>query len=162
MAITKEKKKEIIIGLENLLSQSKSVVFLSFNKLLVKDASEIRRALKKEGVGYLVAKKSLFKKVLEGLKIEGDQPELKGELAVSFGEDLIAPARSVYDFQKKLGEKISIVGGIFDGVYKSQSEMLSIATIPSLQTLRGMFVNVVNSPIQRLAIALGEIAKSKS
>lgn len=162
MAITKEKKKEIMTGLDKILSKSKSVVFVQFHKLLVKDASIIRRSLKDENVGYVVAKKSLFKKVLEGAKIKGSTPTLEGELAISYGEDLITPARSIYDFQKKLDGKVSIIGGIFDGEYKSQEEMLSIASIPSLDVLRGMFVNVINSPIQRFAIALGAIAEKKN
>lgn len=44
----------------------------------------------------------------------------------------------------------------------SQAEMEEIATIPPLDVLRGKFVNIINSPIQRTAIALGEIAKSRS
>jgi len=162
MAITKEKKKEIMTGLEKILSKSKSIVFVQFHKLLVKDASIIRRSLKSENVGYVVAKKSLFKKVLEGTKTKGSIPAMEGELALTYGEDLIAPARSIYDFQKKLDGKVSILGGIFDGEYKSQEEMLSIASIPSLDVLRGMFVNVINSPIQRFTIALGQIAEKRN
>jgi ribosomal protein L10 len=93
-----------------------------------------------------------------------------GELAIAYlsaeasakDGDPIAPARNVYSFQKKLDGKVSIIGGIFDGEYKDQSAMMSIALIPSLDTLRGMFVNVINSPIQRLAIALGQIAEKKN
>ncbi|OHB08521.1 MAG: 50S ribosomal protein L10 [Candidatus Zambryskibacteria bacterium RIFCSPLOWO2_02_FULL_38_13] len=162
MAITKEKKKEIIAGLEKAITKSKTVVFVNFNKLLVKDASIIRRSLKSENVGYVVAKKSLFRKVLDGVKIKGNAPDMKGELALAYGEDLIAPARSIYDFQKKLEGKVSIIGGIFDGEFKSQAEMMSIASIPSLNVLRGMFVNIINSPIQRLAIALNQIVEKKS
>jgi len=161
MAITKEKKKEIIAGLEKVLAKSKSVVFVQFNKLLVKDVSVIRRSLKSEDVGYVVAKKSLFKRVLNSAGIKGELPALDGELAVVYGQDVIAPARSIYNFQKKLDGKVSIVGGIFDGEYKSQKDMLSIASIPTLQVLRGMFVNVINSPIQRFAIAMGQIAEKK-
>jgi large subunit ribosomal protein L10 len=162
MAITKEKKKEIVSNLEKVISKSKSVVFVNFHKLLVKDASIIRRTLKDESVGYTVAKKSLLKKVLESAGIKGEIPALNGELAVTYGEDMLAPARSIYEFQKKLDGKVSIMGGIFDGEYKSQSEMQSIASIPSLQVLRGMFVNVINSPIQRFAVVLGEITKLKN
>ena len=161
MAINKEKKKEIIAGLEKTIAKSKSVVFVQFNKLLVKDASVIRRSLKNENVGYVVARKSLFKRVLSAVSIKGNAPELKGELALAYGEDLIAPARSIYDFQKKLDGKVSIIGGIFDGEYKSQAEMLSIASIPSLQVLRGMFVNIINSPVQRFVVALGQIVERK-
>jgi large subunit ribosomal protein L10 len=162
MAITKDKKKEIMTGLEKAIAKSKTVVFVNFHKLLVKDASAIRRSLKSENVSYVVAKKSLFKKVLDGVKIKGTAPDIKGELALTYGEDLIAPARSIYDFQKKLDGKVSIIGGIFDGEFKSQAEMMSIASIPSLNVLRGMFVNIINSPIQRLAIALNQIAEKKN
>jgi large subunit ribosomal protein L10 len=161
MAITKEKKKEIIAGLEKTIAKSKSIVFVQFHKLLVKDASSVRRSLKSEDVGFLVAKKSLFKRVLSSAGIKGDVPTLSGELALAYGEDLITPARSIYEFQKKLDGKVSILGGIFDGEYKSQADMLGIASIPSLDVLRGMFVNVINSPIQRFAIALNAIAERK-
>jgi len=161
MAIKKEKKKEIISSLEKVIKDSKSVVFVNFHKLLVKDASLIRRALKSENVGYVVAKKTLFKKALGGSEVKGSMPALEGELAVVYGEDLLAPARSIYDFQKKLEGKISIVGGIFEGEYKSQAQMLSIASIPSVQVLRGMFVNIINSPVQRFVIGLGQIAERK-
>jgi len=171
MAITKEKKKEIVSDLEKAVSKSKSVVFVNFHKLLVKDVSAIRRSLKSENVGYVVAKKSLFKRVLDGMKIKGDRPELNGELALAYlsgeasaksdGEDLIAPARNIYGFQKKLEGKVSILGGIFDGEFKSQAEMMEIASIPPLDVLRGMFVNIINSPIQRFAVALNQIAEKK-
>ncbi len=162
MAITKEKKKEIVSLLKKAIDDSKSVVFVNFKGLLVKDASDLRRSLKKDGVAYSVTKKTLFKKVLGESDIKGDAPEVSGELALAWGEDLIAPAKGIYEFQKKLDGKVSIVGGIFDGEFKNKEEMLSIATIPSMQVLRGMFVNIINSPIQRFAVALNQIAEKKS
>ena len=177
MAITKEKKKEIVANLEDIIKKSKSAVFVNFHKLLVKEADNVRKSLRNENVGYVVAKKTLVKKVLDNADIKGERPVLEGEFALAFGEDLIAqgkgkskqegedliaPARSIYGFQKELGGKVSIIGGIFDGEYKSQKDMLSIATIPSLDVLRGMFVNIINSPIQRFAIALNAIAEKKN
>lgn len=162
MAIKKEKKKEIVASLDNIAKNNKSLVFVNFHKLLVKDSSAVRKALKQEGVGYTVAKKSLFKRVLTGLNFKGEIPSLEGEVALVYGEDLLAPARSIYDFQKKLDGKVKIKGGVFDGEYKSEAEMLSIASIPPLQTLRGMFVNIINSPIQRFVVALGQVAEKKN
>jgi large subunit ribosomal protein L10 len=161
MLNTREKKKGIIANLAKAVESSKSVVFVNFHKLLVKDASLIRKSLKKEEVNYVVAKKTLFKKSLDGVSIKGEMPKLEGELALAFGDDLLAPARSVYEFQRKLDGKVKIIGGIFDGEYKSEAEMLSMATIPPLQVLRGMFVNIINSPVQRFVIALSKIAEKK-
>lgn len=162
MAITKAKKGEIVDKLSNALKTAQSVVFVNFHGLKVSDESTMRRTLKNDGVSYSVAKKTLTKRVLDGENYEGAQPELTGELALAWGEDLIAPARGVYSFQKKFPEGVKILGGVFEGRYMSKAEMEGIATIPPVDTLRGMFVNIVNSPIQRVAIALNEIAKTKS
>lgn len=162
MAIKKEKKAEILSGFQKMLGDSKSVVFVNFNKLMMKDSAVIRRSLKGENVSFVVTKKSLVRKALDGATIKGDRPELDGQLSVAYGEDLLAPARSIYEFQKKLDGKVNIVGGVFDGEYKSKEEMVSIAMIPGENVLRGMFVNIINSPIQRFVIALGQIAEKKS
>lgn len=161
MPITKNKKVEIVKGLEKSLADAKSVVFVNFHGLTVLDASSMRRSLRKEGVGYTVAKKSLIKRALGSSSIKGDMPALEGEVSIAYSDDLIAPARGIYEFQKKLDGKVSIIGGVFEGEYKSKGEMMDIALIPSLDTLRGMFVNIINSPIQRMVIALNQIAEKK-
>ncbi len=162
MALTKQKKGEILKKLEDIAQKAKTLVFVNFKGLTVADQQSLRRSLKEEAVSYTVAKKTLIKKALSGLKTEGNQPELEGELAIAYGEDLVAPARGVFGFQKKLPEQIKILGGIFDGKYMSKLEIEGIASIPDMQTLRGMFVNIINSPIQRVAIALNEVAKNKN
>ncbi len=161
MAITRAKKGEVLEKLEKALKTAKSMVFVNFKGLTVGNTTLMRRALKGESVSYSVAKKSLTERALEGGKIEGERPALEGELALAWGEDLVAPAREVYAFVKKFPENLKILGGIFDGKYMSKEEILSVAQIPSLLVLRGKFVNIINSPIQRFAIALAEVAKKK-
>ena len=161
MAITKAKKGEIIEKLTDAFKKAKSLVFVNFRGLTVGHTTELRRALKSERVGYSVTKKTLTKRVLEEARYEGEQPTLEGELALAWGEDLLAPSREVYSFVKKFPENLKILGGVFEGRYMNKEEILSIAQIPSLDVLRGKFVNIINSPIQRLAIALNEIAKKK-
>ena len=162
MALTKEKKGEILNKLKDIFSNAESAVFVKFRGLPVADTSEMRNALREEGVGYFVAKKTLIKRTLAEAGIEGDLPELEGEIAVAYSTDLTAPARGVFEFAKKFKENLAIVGGIFEGRYMNEVEMTEIASIPPLQTLYGMFVNIINSPIQRCAIALDQIAQSKA
>jgi large subunit ribosomal protein L10 len=163
MAITKQKKVELVAGMAERLKGAKSIVFVNFKALPVSETKMLRRKLSADKVGYFVTKKTLAKRVLGDLKAKGDMPELPGELAIAYGDDLLAPARETYAFQTMSRDKgsIAIMGGIFDGEYKTKEEMMAIATIPPLQVLRGMFVNLINSPIQRFAIAMGEIANSK-
>ena len=54
------------------------------------------------------------------------------------------------------------MGGVFEGVFADAEKMTAIATIPPLPVLRGMFVNVINSPIQGLVIALNKISEQKA
>ena len=161
MAITRVKKGEVVDKLSKAFKKAASVVFVNFKGLTVGHTTEMRRALKNEGVSYSVAKKSLTKRALEDAKLEGEMPELPGELSLAWADDLIAPARGIYAFMKKFPENLKILGGIFDGRYMTKEEIMGIAQIPPIEVLRGKFVNIINSPIQRFAIALNELAKKK-
>lgn len=162
MAITKAKKQDIVAKAADALKDAVSVVFVGFNKINVADTTAMRKALKAEGVGYYVAKKTLMKRALENAGYEGTIPELPGEVALvwSMG-DATSAARGIHEHGKKF-EGLKILGGVFEGKYLDAAGMKAIATIPPVPVLRGMFVNVINSPIQRAAIALGQIAAKKA
>jgi len=161
MAVTKQKKTEVLGKVEEALKGANSVVFVHTKGLPVKETQEMRRKLRESGVGYYVAKKSLLRRALDAKKYEGTQPELLGELSVAWGEDLVAPAREVQGFVKSTKDKVSIVGGVFEGRYMSAAEMIDIASIPSLHTLHAQFVMLINSPIQQFVMALDQIAQKK-
>lgn len=161
MPISKGKKKEIIEKVSTLLKDAKTVVFFNFKGFNVKNTIEMRRKLRESKVSYLVAKRTLAKRAFDEAKITGEMPKIVGETAMAFSADLTAPAREVYDFQKKFKDNLSIVGGIFDGKYVTKEEMMAIALIPSRQTLYAQFVNVINSPVQGLVMALDAVAKKK-
>ena len=164
MAITKQKKSEILTKLDSALKSVTSGVFVSFKGLTVSEVNNLRAELKKESVTYTVVKKTLLKRALLNKNISGDQPELPGEVAFAFlteGDDSTAPARALQVFVKKFKEKLAFLGGFIEGKYLSMDETKSVAAIPGVQALRGMFVNVINSPIQRFAIAMSEVVKIK-
>jgi large subunit ribosomal protein L10 len=161
VAITKEKKQTILAKLGDIKSTSESIVFVNFNAMGGNDTVDMRSKLRAEGVGYFVAKKTLIKRAFDGA-FEGEMPALDGEIAVAYSTDAIAPAQNIKEFAGKFKDQINIVGGVFQGVYKDQAEMTEIASIPPLPVLRGMFVNVINSPIQGLVLGLNAIADKKS
>lgn len=161
MAINKEKKQEIISSVKNILADSKSVVFVNFHKLPVSESTTIRKELRSKDVNFTVAKKTLTKRALNEASLTGEMPQLDGELALVYSADLLAPAREIFDFQKKLDGRVSILGGIFNGMYKNKAEMEVIASIPSQKTLYAQFLNVINSPIQGFVVALNAIADKK-
>jgi large subunit ribosomal protein L10 len=122
----------------------------------------MRRSLRNAGVEFKVAKKTYTRIALNNSKVGGELPSVEGELAVAYSADDTAAAREIYSFQKKLDGAVSIQGGIFHNEIVNREQMIEIAQIPSLLELRGMFVNLINSPIQRLAIVLDQVAQTKS
>lgn len=165
MAITRAKKESLLKSMQDALASTTSGVFVGFKGLTIPEVNELRAGLKKEGVKYTVVKKTLLKKALTEKGYTGDMPELPGEIAIAYlkdGVDITAPARSVQAFMKKLAGKIAFLGGVLEGAFLSEAETKNIATIPGGDMLKGMFVNVINSPIQRFAIALSEVGKTKT
>ncbi len=163
MAKTKEQKAEILEKLTGIFKDSASTVFVHFKGLGVSDETKMRHTLEEDGVNYFVAKKTLMRKAAEVAGISGDVPELEGEIAVAYGkDDPTAPARGIHTFVQQYEGSLAIAGGIYEGGMMAAATMQEIATIPPLDVLRGMFANVINSPIQGLAVALGQVAEKKA
>lgn len=163
MAKTLDQKKEIVAKIEGSLKNAASAVFVHFSKITVAEESQMRRALRAESVGYTVAKKTLIRRALTSLGHKHDDIQMDGEVAVAYGgNDETAVARLVHEFGKKFTDKLTILGGIFEGKIVGKEAMVQIATIPPMQTLRAMFAQVINSPRQRFAVVLSEVAKKKA
>ncbi|MAZ40496.1 50S ribosomal protein L10 [bacterium] len=172
MALTKDKKKQITQELEEGVKSAPSVVFVNFHGLTVEETKELRTKLREENANYKVAKKTLIKRALEKVGVEGEQPALDGEIALSWGDDPVVPGKIIHDFQKGHKENISILGGILEARYISKDEATALAQIPSREVLYGQLVSVLAGPMRGLAgvlnntvaslpRVLGEVAKTK-
>jgi large subunit ribosomal protein L10 len=165
MAITRQKKESIVAKVSDITKSAKTLVFAGFKGLTVAEQNEMRKALRAVEVGYTVAKKSLLRRALDAAKYEGTAPQLDGEIALGYnlagqsGQDELAPARELAIFVKKFGEHLSFVGGVFGGKYVGKDEIVSIAAIPGMETLRAQFVQLINSPLQRFAVVLNAKAE---
>ncbi|MEK7628598.1 MAG: 50S ribosomal protein L10 [Patescibacteria group bacterium] len=166
MAKTKIQKKAILERLVGAFKGGNPSVFVHFRGVSVADETAMRRSLRDMGIAYFVAKKTLIIKALNESGLKGSVPELGGEVAVAYatgGTDTTAPARELHVFMKKFGaERFSILGGIFEEKIQGKEQILEVATIPTMTVLRGMFANVINSPIQRFVVALDQIAQKKA
>lgn len=163
MAISKDKKREIIEKLTDAFKEASAITFVGFTKLTVADSSKMRTELAQAGVRFFVAKKTLIRKAIETRGYAGTLSELPGEVAVAWTTtDVTAPARGVHEYGKKLKGALTLLGGVFENAFVDAPQMVAIATIPPMPVLRGMFVNVINSPIQGLVVALDKIREKKA
>jgi large subunit ribosomal protein L10 len=160
MALLKSKKEEIVKDLKKAVDDSSSVVFINFHGIKVADETVLRKNLRDQGVGYKVARKTLLKRAVEK-SAEGTLPELGGEVAVAYSKDSTAPAREVYNFEKSHKGVLSILGGIFEGKFVDGVYMTEIAIIPSREVLLSKIAFLLKSPMQKLVIAISEVANKK-
>lgn len=156
--LLKSKKEEMIKDLEGVIKGSESMVFVNFHGLKVSDETKLRSSLRAEGVNYKVSRKTLLARALKG-KATGEIPELAGEVAIAYSNDAISSPREVYNFQKTHKGMLNILGGIFDGKFVNSAYMMELATIPSREVLLSKIAFLLKSPMQRLALAVNEVAK---
>lgn len=161
MAISRQKKEDIVARLEQVRAEAATIVFIRFNGLTVAESNAMRRELQAAGVEFFVVKKTLLKRVFAEA-FTGEYPDMEGEIAVAYSTDQIAPAQNMKNFTKQYKDRVTMVAGVFEGAFQDQTQIEEIASIPSMLELRGMFVNVINSPIQGFATVLDRIAEQKS
>ncbi len=160
MAITKQKKAEIIEKITDVVKNAASVVFVKFDKLSVARVNELRRNFREKGIRYLVVKKTLLKRVLGETERDGAVPNLSGEVALAYGDDLIEPAKGVAFFEKKFEGAVRALGGIFEKQYITKEEVVALAKIPSREILLGQLAVVLNAPIQNTVGVLHNTMRS--
>ena len=154
MPLTKQKKESIVKDIEEKLAKQKSIVFMDFKGINVKDLTEVRNKLKSEGSEMKIAKKSLLGIALKNKKIEVDVKKLAGEVALVFGyEDEIAPSKIIYQFTKT-NKKAKFVGGMVGTNFYGPEEMIKLAQLPGKEQLLGMLLGTINAPISGFVSAL--------
>ena len=163
MAISRTKKEAVIGRLKDIFDTARTVVFVQFDQVTSEEANALRGACADEQVGYLVAKKTLIRKAFADSSFAGVLPDMEGEVALAYGDDMLAPARVMGEQSKTLGEeRLTIVGGVFEKELVPQEKMQSIAAIPPLETLYAQFLMVIRAPVQGFASVLGQIADTKA
>ncbi len=162
MAVTKEQKAEILVGLVTKFKEAKSIGFAATNGLTVGEFGELRDNLREVDASYTLAKKTLIKKALkDAIGIDIELSMLEGQIGVvCSNEDPVAGLSKVNDLVKKTKEeKITWAASIFEGELKEMEETKIIAAMPSKETLLGRLVGSMQSPLSALARFLDAAAK---
>ena len=148
MPKTKEQKKKIIEDLTDKLKKFKSLVFVDFKGLTVKDASDIKKLCKKQNVDYVVVKKTLIKLALAKAGIKDiDVKQLAGNIALVIGfEDEVAPAKIVGKFARD-HESLKMLGGIMESKFIDLNQVVALSKIPSKVELLAKLVGSINAPV---------------
>ena len=157
--LTRAQKEEAVATLNEKLSRATSVVVADYRGLAVPEVEELRSKLREATEGeteYQVAKNSLLKLAANGSSSEVLTEHFVGPtaVAISFG-DPVSAAKVLVDYAKA-HEAFEIKGAMLEGKALDNAEFAKLATLPSLQELRGKLVGLIQAPAGKIARLLGE------
>ena len=157
MALTKDKKNEVVSEVSELLANSKLTVVAAYQGTTVKAIQGLRKEAKGTGTKVSVIKNRLVIKAIENTEnLKGvDTSALKGQLLYAFNAtDEVAPASSLADFAKT-NPSIQFVGAITaDGKFITPDEVKALAALPSKNDLIAQVVATLFSPVHDVTNAL--------
>lgn len=150
MALSKNKKAEVVEDVGGLLRESKLTVLIKYPGTSVKSMQTLRLQAKQNGTTVKVIKNRLVKKALADIDNfkDIDTNILSGQLMYAFNaQDEIAPAQVLAAFAKS-EPQIEFVGAINgDGQLLSADDVKALASLPTKDQLRAQLVGTIGAPL---------------
>lgn len=154
-------KEQEVEELASKIKDAKLVLLTDYRGINVTDVTNLRADLRKVNSEYKVIKNNITRRALEKCGIEGLNDALEGPTAVVIGkEDYLEPAKAIYEFTKN-NDFYKIKGGIIEGKVMSVDEIITLAKLPSRETLLGMLAGALLGNISKLAVALDQVRVQK-
>ena len=155
------KKKEEVSKLAAKIKDAKLVLLTDYRGINVEDVTTLRADLRKSNTEYTVIKNNITKRALAEAGIEGLEDKLVGPTAVIMSnEDYLEPSKTIYEFTKN-NEYYKIKGGVIEGKVMTAEEIITLAKLPSKETLLSMLAGALLANIQKFAVAIDQVRIQK-
>jgi large subunit ribosomal protein L10 len=148
--VDRSQKEELVASLHQTFSEMNLVVVTQQSGMTVAEASDLRRKMLEAGASYKVTKNRLTRLALEGTKYEALKELFTGPTAIAVSDDPVAAAKVCVEFAKA-NEKLTIVGGAMGETTLDPDAIKALATLPSLDELRGKLIGVLQAPATKVA-----------
>tara|TARA_Y100000741_G_scaffold238056_1_gene182220 strand:- start:378 stop:890 length:513 start_codon:yes stop_codon:yes gene_type:complete len=155
--VNRSEKKEFVQKLKDEIDSSSSVIVAHYSGLTVEESEQLRAEMRSNGAKFKVTKNRLTKLALEQTQFKDIADLFTGPTAIAFSDDPVAPAKVAVSFEKKL-EKFKIIGGGYDGEKIDLEKINFLATLPSIDELRGKIIGLISAPAQNIALIVKEPA----
>ena len=146
----RSQKAEAVAQLNDVFKEVGVVVVTRNLGMTVDQSTELRTKMREAGASYKVAKNRLAKLALKDTDYVGIDEFLTGPTALAWSEDPVAAAKAAVDFAKS-NDKLEIVGGSMGTQVLDEAGVKALASMPSLDELRGKIVGLVNAPATKVA-----------
>jgi large subunit ribosomal protein L10 len=156
LAITKEKKHEIVAQYSDWLKQSKAIILTEYLGMTMKDVDQLRVQVREAGGEFHIVKNTLMKRVLDEADMEMVDEDFINTTAIGFAfEDTPALAKAMTDYAKVSG-LLKIKAGYLEKNRLTAGEVLSLANLPPLPTMRATLLSTLLAPATQLVRTLAE------
>lgn len=154
-------KKEEVKKLAEQMKEAKLILLVDYRGINVTDVTELRTDLRKVNSKYAVIKNNITRRALAECGLEGLDEQLEGPTAVIMSdEDYLEPSKIIYNFSKN-NDYYKIKGGVIEGKVMSAEEIITLAKLPSRETLLSMLAGALLGNISKVAVALDQIRIQK-
>jgi len=155
--VKRSEKKEFVQKLKEEIDTSSSVIVTHYSGLTVDESDQLRSEMRNNGAKFKVTKNRLTKLALKQTQFKDLADLFIGPTAIAYSDDPVAPAKVAASFEKKL-EKFKIIGGSYDGEMIDIEKINFLATLPSMDELRGKILGLISAPAQKIASIVKEPA----
>ena len=146
----KAKKAEVVEDLNGVFAKAGSVVVAHYSGMTVAQMADLRSRMRANGASFRVAKNRLAVRALKGTPIEGIAHLFKGPTGIAVSDDPIAASKVAVAYAKD-NEKLVILGGAVGATALDANGVKALATLPSLDELRGKIVGLLVAPATKIA-----------
>jgi len=154
LAITKERKDELVGEYRELLQQSSAIFLTQYGGLSVKELEALRLKIGDVNGRINVTKNTLLRIALEQANRVPPVELLNGQVATSFALGEAPALAKVLVDQAKANDKLKIVGGMLGNRALTPAEVEALATLPSLDQLRAQIMGLISAPAQGIVSAV--------
>jgi len=160
--VDRARKEELVTELSQSFAEAALVVVTQQTGLTVSESTELRTRMREAGAGYKVTKNRLAKLALAGTPYEPITDLFSGPTAIAYSADPVAAARVAVNYAKE-NDKLTVVGGAMGDTLLDENAVKALASLPSLDELRGKLVGLLNAPATKVAGVLqapaGQLAR---
>lgn len=154
MAITKERKDMLLASYLELIQKSEAIFLTEYTGLSVKGMEGLRKEVRNANGIFRVTKNTLLDLALKQADKPSSSELLTGQLATGFAlEEAPTLAKALVDFARK-EDNFSLRGAVMGNELLSAEQVEALASLPTLDQLRGQIVGLISAPAQNLASAV--------
>ena len=154
-------KKEEVSKLAEEMKERELILLVDYRGINVEDVTNLRTTIRNTNSTYRVIKNNITRRALSEAGLEGLEGALEGPTAVIMSnEDYLEPAKAIYKFSKE-NEYYKIKGGVVEGKVMTAQEIITLAKLPSKETLLSMLAGALLGNISKLAVALDQVRAQK-